>query len=201
MSKALIIVDVQNDFVEGGSLAVTGGQSVAERLGVWIRENHEDYDLIVTTQDWHIYPKGHFAEQPDFVDTWPVHCVAETNGAKIVTPLAQALGELMINEGVVVERIHKGEYEAAYSGFEGKTDRNIAQFGKLNISQLLDYYEVSDIDICGIATDYCVKATAIDGMKAGFETTVLKDFCAGIDENGVNEVYSNIFPNLGINVK
>lgn len=190
MTKALIIVDVQNDFVEGGSLAVAGGVDLANRLADHLAKNHGDYDLIVATQDWHIDPAGHFSETPDFVDTWPVHCVAETTGAKIVTSLAESIGELVINENIDFVRVVKGQYTAAYSGFEGH------EFGDnqyATLEKLLNEVGVTDVFVTGIATDYCVKATAIDAANAGFNTTVLKDFTVGISAENVAELYATGF--------
>lgn len=199
MGKALIIVDVQNDFVEGGSLAVAGGKQVGQDIAKFITDNHADYELIVTTQDWHIDPKGHFAETPDYVDTWPVHCVAETKGADIVTSVTAALGDLILNKGVVVEQVRKGQYEAAYSGFEGKTGAKSA-LRNSSLADLLDYYDVTDVEVTGIATDYCVKATALDAAEAGFNTTVISSLCAGIDTANVEALYRSGFPNHDVRV-
>lgn len=199
MAKALIIVDAQNDFVEGGSLAVDGGKHAMRKLAGYLTENHEDYDLVVTTQDWHIDPKGHFAESPDFINTWPVHCVAETQGSEIVAPLAQTIGELILNKGIVLERVFKGEYEAAYSGFEGRTG-NQSMLPNASLAELLDFYDVTEVDVTGLATDYCVKATAMDAVKEGFETTVLSEYCAGIHEDGVEALLTNGFADAGVKV-
>lgn len=197
MTKALIIVDVQNDFVEGGSLAVAGGTALASRIAELVK-NDNDYDIVVTTQDWHINPAGHFSETPDFVDTWPAHCVAETEGAEIVTGLANVLGGLVINQNLDLVNIHKGEYKGAYSGFEGhlKGDNEFA-----TLKHELNLVGVTSVDVVGIATDYCVKATAEDAVKNGFETTVLKDFCVGINADNCNELFATGFNNLGITVK
>lgn len=199
MSKALIIVDAQNDFVEGGTLAVEGGKRAMGKLADYIFTFYDEYELIVTTQDWHIDPKGHFAETPDFVDTWPVHCVAETAGSELFSPVAQTLGELMLNKGVVVERVFKGEYEAAYSGFEGRTG-NQSMLPNARLAELLDFYDVTEVDVTGLATDYCVKATALDAVKEGFDTTVLSEYCAGIHEESVNELLENGFTDAGVKV-
>lgn len=185
MGKALIIVDVQNDFVEGGSLAVQGGRQVGADIATFLKDNHADYDLIVTTQDWHIDPEGHFSETPDYVDTWPVHCVAETRGADIIDSVTAVLGDLILNKDVVVEQIRKGQYEAAYSGFEGKTGTKSA-LPNAELAQLLDYYDIQEVEITGIATDYCVKATALDAAIEGFRTTVISSLCAGINADNVD---------------
>lgn len=195
MKKALIIVDVQNDFVEGGSLAVSGGTDLAARLAEMVRGDH-DYDIIVTTQDWHINPGTHFSDTPDFVDTWPVHCVAGEFGSRIVKSLAESIGELVVNDDIDYVRILKGQYKAAYSGFEGEVINN----GD-SLNDDLKIAGITTVDVVGIATDYCVKATATDAVANGFETTVLKDFCVGINADNCNELFTTGFADLGINVK
>ncbi|WP_422933564.1 isochorismatase family protein [Sinomonas sp. P47F7] len=178
MKRALIIVDVQNDFCEGGSLAVDGGASVASRLTGYVAEHAGDYGAIVTTQDWHIDPGAHFSEQPDFVDTWPAHCVAGTAGAAFHPDLDVSAVDAMFR---------KGQYAAAYSGFEG----HLAQAGDAEgtsddspgLDEWLSRHGITDVDVAGIATDYCVKATALDSARVGYRTTVLKDLCAGIADD------------------
>jgi nicotinamidase/pyrazinamidase len=171
VSKALIVVDVQNDFCEGGSLAVQGGAEVAYRIGEVLHRWHEagprdrEYDVVVATRDHHIDPGGHFSDDPDFVESWPVHCVAGTDGAAFHPNLdPQPFDAVFL----------KGEYQAAYSGFEGKAsdDRLLADW--------LRAHDVDEVDICGIATDYCVRATALDARREGFRTRVLTDLVAGV---------------------
>ena len=196
MRKALIIVDVQNDFVEGGSLAVAGGVDLADRLAAYVKDHHDEYDIIVTTQDWHIAPEGHFSKTPDFVDTWPVHCVAGEFGARIVAPLAERIGELAINDNIDYVRVVKGEYTAAYSGFEGCVVN-----GGDPLETELSIAEITHVDIVGIATDYCVKATALDAKNAGFNPTVLKDFTVGINATACDELFSGGFQEQGVSVR
>ena len=113
-TRALIVVDVQNDFCEGGSLAVTGGALVAQRVAEHIAAHHQEYAAVVATADWHIDPGSHFSDHPDYVDSWPVHCVAGHDGADFHPGFQPALDH--------VEAIfRKGEFSAAYSGFEGAT--------------------------------------------------------------------------------
>lgn len=199
MAKAIIIVDVQNDFVEGGSLAVTGGKQVGQDIATFLTANFADYDLIVTTQDWHIDPKGHFSETPDYVDTWPVHCVAEKEGAEIITSVSAVLGHLMLNKDVTVEQIRKGQFEAAYSGFEGTTGKD-SVLPEASLASLLDFYDIKEVEVTGIATDYCVKATAIDAATEGFKTSVISSLCAGINAENVEELYRNGFPAKDVRV-
>ncbi|WP_229795212.1 isochorismatase family protein, partial [Saccharothrix coeruleofusca] len=108
MTKALIVVDVQNDFCEGGSLAVTGGAAVAAAISSHVRDNA--YDHVVATRDYHVDPGPHFSAEPDYVDSWPVHCVAGTAGASFHPELDVTAVEAVFS---------KGERAAAYSGFEG----------------------------------------------------------------------------------
>jgi nicotinamidase/pyrazinamidase len=177
MANALIIVDVQNDFVENGSLAVEGGQDLAKRLARWLNGGGFDlYDYIVTTQDWHITPGDHWADNPDFVNTWPVHCKAGTEGAELVEVLAGAL------KGRVDLTVKKGHDAAAYSGFEGVVEGT----GEL-LADALRAAGVTVIDVVGIATDYCCKATVIDGCKEGFEVNFLPDFAVGINPETIVE--------------
>ncbi len=187
MKKALILVDIQNDFVEGGSLAVTGGKDLAQRMAEYVKENAHKYDLIVTTQDWHVNPGSHWSATPDFSDSWPVHCEANAWGSEIVQELNQ---ELALHN---VAQIFKGEYEAAYSGFEGKDKQGIT------LNNVLDDAGIQEIDIAGIATDHCVKATAEDGVKL-FAVNVLKNYVVGIDATNCELLFSVGFAENNINV-
>lgn len=161
--RALIIVDVQKDFCEGGSLAVTGGTAVARAISDLLSGPH-GYDHVVATQDHHIDPGSHFSDHPDFVDSWPRHCVAGTAGADFQPDL---------DTGAVEAVFRKGEYAAAYSGFEGVADG-------VGLAAWLTARGVDEVDIAGIATDYCVRATAADAVRAGFTTRVLADLTAGV---------------------
>ena len=173
MAKALIVVDVQNDFCEGGSLAVKGGAEVAYRIGELLHHWQEssprsrEYDVVVATRDHHIDPGDHFSDDPDFVDSWPVHCKVGTEGAGFHPNLdPQPFDEVFF----------KGEHAAAYSGFEGRTAAGEA---------LVDWLRgknVTEVDVCGIATDHCVRATALDSAREGFDTRVLTALCAGVAE-------------------
>lgn len=157
----LIVVDVQNDFCEGGSLAVTGGAAVAAA----VNELFGEYEHVVATRDYHIDPGAHFAETPDFVHTWPPHCRVGTPGASFHPALDVAGIEAVFS---------KGAHAAAYSGFEGAdpTGRSLADW--------LRAHNVSEVDVVGIATDHCVRATAMDAATAGFTTRVLLDLTAGV---------------------
>jgi nicotinamidase/pyrazinamidase len=168
-TAALVIVDVQNDFCEGGSLAVPGGADIARSIAGLVREHRGDYGHVVATADWHIDPGEHFSQSPDYVGTWPVHCVAESPGAAFHPNLVPALGEV---EAV----FRKGQYAAAYSGFEGRGD----DAAESTLVAWLRERGVSRVDVVGIATDHCVRATALDAEREGFDTRVLLGFTAGV---------------------
>jgi nicotinamidase/pyrazinamidase len=170
MSRALVIVDVQNDFCEGGSLAVAGGAEVARRVSEHVFANHEGYAVIVATADWHDDPGAHFSESPDFVDSWPAHCRIGTDGA-LFHPAAEPAFEH------VQAIFRKGHHTAAYSGFEGFT---IEADRRVLLADWLRDRAIEEVDVVGIATDYCVRATALDAADEGFETTVLLDLTAGV---------------------
>ncbi|WP_304940860.1 nicotinamidase [Pseudonocardia sp. DSM 110487] len=163
MMRALIVVDVQNDFCEGGSLAVDGGAAVAAAISGHLRT--AAYDHVVATRDHHVDPGAHFSATPDFVDSWPPHCRAGTPGASFHPELDVAPIEAVFS---------KGEHAAAYSGFEG------AEPGGSGLADWLRSRGVDSVEVVGIATDHCVRATALDAAKAGFETKVLLDLCAGV---------------------
>jgi nicotinamidase/pyrazinamidase len=163
VARALIIVDVQNDFCEGGSLAVQGGERVATGISAALESG--SWDHVVATKDYHVDPGAHFSPHPDYVDSWPAHCVVGTQGAEFHPALATEKVEAVF---------HKGEHAAAYSGFEGRTR------GGEGLAEWLRSREVTEVDVVGIATDHCVRATALDAVGAGFATTVLLDLTAGV---------------------
>lgn len=170
--KALIIVDVQNDFCEGGSLAVAGGAEVAKRIS----EVATRYDKIVITRDWHpvnwreLVGYDHFSDEPDFVDTWPPHCVENSQGAELHP-------NLNLNPQAYAE-FFKGQFKAAYSGFEGLG--MVWDKYMFKLDEWLAANGCHSLDIVGIAFDYCVKATALDAASLGFHATVLKDLTASV---------------------
>jgi nicotinamidase/pyrazinamidase len=164
MTRALIVVDVQNDFCEGGSLAVAGGAAVAAAITGHIPA--AGYDHVVATRDHHIEPGGHFAEHPDFLETWPAHCVVGTGGVELHEALDRTPLEAIFD---------KGEYAAAYSGFEGAADG-------VPLADWLRERGVDAVDIVGIATDHCVRATALDAVGHKFATRVLLHLTAGVSE-------------------
>ena len=179
--RALIIVDVQNDFCEGGSLAVAGGAAVAREVSEHVSRHAADYDHVVATADWHVDPGDHFATNPDYVDTWPVHCVAGSEGAEFHPRLAGALGHV---EAV----FRKGEHAAAYSGFEGRSDDD----ERSGLAAWLKVRGVRHVDVVGIATDHCVRATALDAVGNGFRTRVLLHLTAGVSEASTDAALSQL---------
>jgi len=170
MSRALFIIDVQNDFTEGGALGVDGGAAVAARITEFLAAHADDYAIVLASRDWHDGHNdngGHFAGEadPDFVDTWPVHCVAGTEGAAYHPAL---------RTDKVDYHIRKGQGVPAYSIFEGRTEAGST------VHNLLDEHGIDSIDVVGIATDYCVRASALDALAHGQRVRVLTDLVAGV---------------------
>ena len=173
MKRCLVVVDVQNDFCPGGALGVPGGNEVASATSALLARDGIAYDHVVATQDFHIDPGAHFSETPDFVDSWPPHCRAGSYGALLHDALDTRRVEAVFR---------KGQYAAAYSGFEGTTSTVTAEGGEL-VTGLADWLRgkgVGEVHVVGIATDHCVRATALDAAREGFATTVLLGLTAGI---------------------
>lgn len=175
MSHALVIVDVQNDFCAGGSLAVRGGAEVAAAISAHLAGPAE-YDHVVATRDYHVDPGGHFAADPDYIDSWPVHCVVGTAGAELHPDLDTARLEAIFD---------KGEYVAAYSGFEGTSE------GRL-LEQWLREHGVDTVTVAGLATDHCVRATAMDAALKGFQARVQLDLCAGVAHRSTEQALEQL---------
>ena len=196
MSRALIIVDVQNDFCEGGSLAVEGGAALAAEISEYVDAHHGQFDHVVATQDWHIDPGAHFSDAPDFVESWPRHCVAGTRGAELHPDL---------DTEYIQAYFRKGQYTAAYSGFEGllapddavptgdRTPGALPVAGPaggqesdedaIGLDDWLQSHDVEEVVVVGIAADYCVKATALDAVQAGYTVTVPRNLTVGIADD------------------
>lgn len=182
MSRALIVVDVQPTFCEGGALPVKGGNACAERIARFVAERRGDYALVATTQDWHIEPGEHFSAAPDYVDTWPPHGVAGTPEADLHPALAD------INADVSIK---KGQYSAAYSGFEGE-----AADGRTLAEHLRDA-GVTEVDVIGLAQSHCVCETALDAKDRGFAPRVLSDLTEPVSPE-TGEVASSRLAEAGI---
>ncbi|MBN9238766.1 MAG: nicotinamidase [Micrococcales bacterium 70-64] len=168
MTSALFIIDVQNDFTEGGALGVEGGAAVAARISAMLAAHPDRYDYVFASRDWHDGDNdngGHFDAEPDFVDSWPVHCVAGTTGAEYHPAL---------DTDVIDVHVRKGQGKPAYSIFEGVTD------GGETVPAALDRLGIASVDVAGIATDYCVLASALDALESGRTVRVLTDLVAGV---------------------
>ena len=169
MTRALFIIDVQNDFTEGGALGVDGGAAVAAGVTELLSQHPDRYDVVFASRDWHDADNdngGHFADgTPDYVDTWPVHCVAGAAGAEYHPDLDTSLIDV---------HVRKGQGKPAYSIFEGVTDDGET------VPEALDRLGVTEIDVAGIATDYCVLASALDGLESGRSVRILTDLVAGV---------------------
>ena len=166
-ARALVIVDVQNDFcdVPGAALPVAGGAALAARISDYVRDSAGSYAAVVATRDWHIDPGDHFSDVPDYAGTWPPHCRAGSTGAAFHPALATA---------ALDEVFSKGQYSASYTGFDG-----VAPDGA-TLEDWLRSRDLGAVDVVGIATDYCVRATVVDAARLGFATRVLADLCAGV---------------------
>jgi len=183
--RGLLIVDVQNDFTEGGALGVDGGTAVARGISAYLAQHRGDYGVVIASRDWH-NPEGdnggHFAldSEPNFVDTWPVHCVAGTFGAEY---------HLELDITQVDAHVKKGQGEPAYSMFEGITDDGHT------VQEVLEARGITSVDVVGIATDHCVRASALDALSGGQDVTVLTDLIAAVasdtGEKALNELVAH----------
>ena len=184
MSKALIVVDVQPTFCEGGELGVKGGNATAGKIADYVHNHAGDYAYMATTQDWHIEPGSHWSDHPDFVDTWHKHGVAGSPGAELHSKIRE-LG--------ITHHFKKGQYSAAYSGFEGiedNTDRiqsreefAAAKSSGVTLADALAQAGVDQVDVVGIAESHCVKETALDAAKLGYQVTVFEDLTVPVSED------------------
>jgi len=168
MSRALFIVDVQNDFTEGGALGVDGGDAVAERITRYLAEHAGDYAVIAASRDWHDADNdngGHFSANPDYVDSWPVHCVAGTEGAEYDPGL---------DTTAITHHLYKGRGKPDYSLFQGATEEGTTAI------DLVRTNGITEVDVVGIATDHCVRASALDALRAGLRVRVLTNLVAGV---------------------
>ena len=170
-SRALLIVDVQPTFCEGGELAVSGGNQVAGRIAEHLRAHRGEYRLTITSQDWHLDPGPHFSQHPDFVDSWPPHGLAGTSNAELHPAVAAALGP-----GGADVTIKKGLHEAAYSAFDGT-----APDGR-TLAEVLSAAGIEELDVCGIAESHCVRASALDALSAGLAVRLLTDLTVPVTE-------------------
>jgi nicotinamidase/pyrazinamidase len=173
--RAIIVVDPQPDFFEGGALPVPGATRTAQEIAAYLRAHDDEYDLMVVTQDWHLDPGDHWSESPDFATTWPVHCVAQSAGAQIHPSLADEAWDVTIRKGL---------HEGAYSGFEGVSEEGSS------LAEVLNSAGIKHVTVVGFATDHCVKATALDARALGLDVDVALDLCAGVDPDTTREAIS-----------
>ncbi|MFT4305681.1 MAG: isochorismatase family protein [Microbacterium sp.] len=180
MTRALFVVDVQNDFTEHGALAVEGGDAVARRISEFLAAHADEYGLVVASRDWHDGDNdngGHFSDSPDFVGTWPVHCVGGTFGAEY---------DEGFDTSRVTDHLKKGQGKPAYSLFEGIDDDG------RTVNDLLDAHGIGDIDVAGIATDYCVRASVLDALAAGRRVRVFTDLVAGVHPESSERAFAEM---------
>lgn len=166
---ALLVVDVQNDFTEGGALGVAGGDAVAAGVTRYLATHGDQYTLVIGSRDWHDPVGdngGHFAAgAPDYVTNWPVHCVADTEGAAYDPEL---------NHAALTHHVKKGQGAHGYSAFEGVTDDGVG------LAALLREHGIQRLDIVGIATDHCVRASGLDALDVVPQVRILSDLVAGV---------------------
>ncbi len=165
--RALVIVDLQNDFCDapGAALPVAGGAALAARITGYLRESGDLYQAVVATRDWHIDPGAHFSSEPDYVRTWPPHCRAGSEGADFHPDLELTLLD---------EVFSKGQYSASYTGFDGVSSDGVG------LEEWLRDRQINKLDVVGVATDFCVRATVLDAARLGFATRLLADLCAAV---------------------
>jgi nicotinamidase/pyrazinamidase len=184
MTKALLVVDVQNDFCEGGSLAVSGGAAVAKKISEYLKS--ANYDLVVASRDWHDSDNnnsGHFADfdaEPDYKTSWPIHCVENSKGANYHPNLELDL---------IQAHVLKGQGAHGYSAFEGLTEEG----GTL--AELLKLKGINQLDVVGIATDHCVLASALDAKKLGLDVLVISSLTAGVSPESTERAIDLLIDN------
>jgi nicotinamidase/pyrazinamidase len=166
LASAIIVVDPQPDFFEGGPLPVPGATAASFRIATFLDEHRRDFNLVIVTQDWHVNPGDHWSSDPNYVETWPVHCAANTAGAEIHESLADVEWDAVIR---------KGMHQAAFSGFDGE------ELDGATLNEILASSNVRTVTVVGFATDYCVRATALDARALGMNVRVKLDLCVGVD--------------------
>jgi nicotinamidase/pyrazinamidase len=166
MRNALLVVDLQNDFIEGGSLPVPGGTQLAAHVARHVRHFRSEYAFVVATRDVHEDPVDHFADQPDYISTWPKHGIVGTSGAALCTPIFN-----LVREKLIQAVLDKGRHAAAVSAFEAQDPR-----GHMLVDVLREQ-RIDHIDICGLITEYCIRASALDARQHEFQVRVLVNLC------------------------
>lgn len=180
MSKAFIVVDVQNDFCEAGSLPVKGGSQVAQDIAEFLRFHNSDYRSVIASKDFHNRGEDngkHFADTPDYLNTWPAHCLENSYGSEFCAPL---------HEGYFDHIFYKGQGVPAYSAFDGKTER-----GWL-LAETLQDYDIDEVEISGLAFDYCVRATALGAAARGFKTSIVTNLTAAVNPDNMDTISTEL---------
>ena len=178
MTRALLVIDVQNDFCEGGALACEGGSAVAAKISSFIADHKESYDFVIASRDWHTQNDsndGHFPPadiEPDYVITWPLHCIAGTQGAEYHPNLDASLIDV---------HIKKGQSANGYSIFDGVTEDGTS------FTDFLESNAITEVDVVGIATDYCVRASALDSVRKGLQVRVISSLTAGVSPESIEK--------------
>lgn len=178
MTRALLVIDVQNDFCEGGALACEGGAAVAAKISSFLADHKESYDFVIASRDWHTpndSNDGHFPPagiEPDYVKTWPLHCIAGTQGAEYHPNLDISL---------IDAHIKKGQSANGYSIFDGVTEDG------LTFTDFLESNAITEVDVVGIATDYCVRASALDSVRKGLQVRVISSLTAGVSPESIEK--------------
>lgn len=173
MHTALLVVDMQNCFVDDGELGITGGRQLALDIKDYIESHGTQYQLIISSQDWHIDPRDHFSEEPDYIDIWPEHGKAHTYSAELVKELNDIKFDCAIK---------KGQYSPGYSAFEGHTDDS------QSLETYLKEQEIDAIDICGLALSHCVKQSALDAHALGFKTRLLAPLSLAVHQEDTSSI-------------
>jgi nicotinamidase/pyrazinamidase len=177
--SALIVVDVQRDFCEGGALAASDTLSLLDPLQQTIEKARRAGSTIVFTRDWHPVSHGSFSPNGG---PWPIHCVENTPGAELMPPIAAAPGDIIIHKGIPVDG-------PGYSGFDAT-----------GLAAQLSQRGISDVAVTGVATEYCVRATALDSAAAGFSTVVLEDVIRAVNANETGKILTEL-KNSGVSVQ
>ncbi len=184
-NKALLVIDMQNCFVDGGELGIKGGHALGSDIKDFIDKHQKDYAAIISSQDWHIDPGHHFSDNPDYVDTWPRHGEANTFSAEIIDELKHITFDFQIK---------KGQHSPGYSAFEGASDKE---------SKLDDYlkeHEIDTVDICGLALSHCVLQSALDAQRLGYKTCVFSNLSLAVDASKTDEILKQL-QDAGVQIK
>jgi nicotinamidase/pyrazinamidase len=181
MRNGLLVIDLQNDFLEGGSVPVPGGTQIAAQVARHIRHFRSEYSFVVATRDVHEDPPDHFADKPDYINTWPKHGLVGTQGATLCTPIFN-----LVREKIIQVVLDKGRHAGAVSAFEAQDLR-----GHLLVDVLREQ-RVDHIDVCGLITEYCVRASALDARKHEFQVRVLVNLCGAASPDNALRAYEDM---------